>query len=91
MAVRLPNLSIDKKNRQIAVAIALKGEVGPVRITLNEVRIIAKGRTSFLSFKSVTIDREWMNAIINTLLELYAPGNRFEIPRKFSRVLKLLI
>ena len=85
------DLSIDKENKTISATIALDGEGSPVCITLNGVNIISKDKTSFLSFKTVTVDREWIGTAINTLLKRYVPENQIEIPRKFSGIIKMLL
>ena len=66
---KITHLSIGKENKTIVAAIALKGEVRPVLLTLSEVGIISRNKTSFLSFRSIALDREWISTTVNALLK----------------------
>ena len=88
---KIIDMSIDKGAKTITTVVALEGETAPIHISMTGVSIITQNNASYLSFKKIIVDREWINTAINTLLPKYAPGNKIEIPGRFSGIVSLLI
>jgi len=67
---KLTRLAIDQENKIISAELDLKGETEPVRITLSKYRLIqAAGENPRFEPGTIEVSREWLNAVLNTLVK----------------------
>ena len=83
----ITDLNIDKESKTITASIDLAGESKPVRISMAGVSVT----DHHLSFKTITVDREWLNTLIGTLLPRFAPRNSIRIPKQYAGIIKMII
>ena len=77
---RLTKLEIDKANQHISAELHLKGEAEPVRITLSNYRLIEEaGKYPVSEFGAIGASREWLDALLKTLVKTGTIPGRFEI------------
>lgn len=82
----LIHLNIDTLKKCLSIEIILKGEDKPIVITINNYEVFSHPAPA-IKFKSVNVDREWINLLAGDYLE----GKEFPIPRKYSLIIKLIL
>lgn len=77
---QLTGLKIDRENKIISGDLNLKGEKEGVRITLSDYRLIqTDGENPIFEPGTIAVSREWLNALIQTLLKTSVISYRMEV------------
>ena len=77
---KMTGLEINKENKTICAELDLKGEKEGVRITLSDYRLIqADGKNPIFEPGTIAVSREWLNALVQTLLTTSVIPNRMEV------------
>ena len=77
---KMTRLEIDKANQTIAADLDLKGEKEGVRITLSNYRLMqAAGENPIFAPGTIEVSREWLDALLKTLVKMKAIPERMEI------------
>jgi hypothetical protein len=83
----MQDFKINSSAKSIYVKILLKGEKEPVEVKVNRYELIEESDRLFLRLYDVTTSREWFTQ----LAEDFLTTQRFEIPEKFSSMVKMFI
>ena len=77
---KMTKLEIDKENKSISADFDLKGEIECVRITLSNYRLIQEeGKNPLFEPGQIEVSREWLNALLKTLLKTSVIPERMEV------------
>ena len=84
--------SIDSKNKNISIRFLLKGEKEQIEAKIKKYTVSSVNEETFLEFKSITTNREWLNIVIENHIIEWLPKNRFTVPEGIaSTVTKILL
>jgi len=72
----IESLTIDSQERRLEVVGQLRGELSPVRITINRYVLEQKGGAVWLTVRESSASRPWLAAVMRDHLE----GRTFELP-----------
>lgn len=81
------NLKIDSENKSLYLEMMLKGESDVIKFEIGEYKIVENGNRTFLQFKQLKTNREWVNILIENYLKI----NQIEIPQEYKRVLAIAL
>ena len=77
---QITRLEIDKENKTISADLDLKGEKEVVRIKFSNYRLIQEdGKNPALDPGTIEASREWLNALLKTLVEKSVIPERMEV------------
>jgi hypothetical protein len=77
---KMTRLEIDKENKTINADLDLKGEKESVRITLSNYRLVQEeGKNPVFEPGTIELSREWLNALLKTLVKMSIIPERMEI------------
>jgi hypothetical protein len=77
---RMTELKLDKENRIISADLELKGEKEAVQIKLSNYRLIQEaGKNPLFDPGTIEASREWLNAVLKTLVNTSVIPERMEI------------
>ena len=83
---RMTKLEIDNENKTIYVDFDLKGEKESVRITLSNYRLIqAEGKNPLFEPGPIEVSREWLNALLKTLVKSKVIPERMEVKNQLHQ------
>ena len=80
-------ISINTNNKSINATLVLKGEPGPILMSITKYQIVAKKGAEFFVINEYSISREW----IDLATKKYMSKPEFEIPKPFVSVVKKLL
>ena len=76
----MTKLKMDKENNAISADLDLKGETECVRIKLSNYRLIQEeGKNPVFEPGSINVSREWLDALLKTLVKTNAIPERMEV------------
>jgi hypothetical protein len=81
------NLKIDSENKSFYLEMMLKGESDVIKFEIGEYKIVEDGNRTFLQFKQLKTNREWVNILIENYLKI----NQIEIPQQYKRLLTIAL
>jgi len=81
------NLKIDSENKSFYLEMMLKGESDVIKFEIGEYKIVEDGNRTFLQFKQLKTNREWVNILIENYLKI----NQIEIPQEYKRLLAIAL
>jgi len=77
---KLTRLEIDRENRTISADIDLKGEKESVQIKVSNYRLVQEaGKNPFFKPGTIEASREWMDALLKTLVKANVIPERVEV------------
>ena len=77
---KVTKLEIDRENKTINAVLDLKGEKEGVRITLSNYRLVQEeGENPVFELGEIEVSREWLNALIKTLIKMSVITERMEV------------
>jgi len=90
---KMTKLVIDKENKTIHADLDLKGETEKIQITLKNYRFIQdEGKNPLFDLGAIEASREWLNALLKTLVKTSVIPERMEIKNQLHQiVLKSLL
>ncbi len=81
------DLKIDSEKKNLSLKMMLKGESNIVQIDIGEYKIVEDDGKTFLQFKKLHTNREWLNVMIESYLKI----NRIEVPEKYKKLLAIAL
>lgn len=81
------DLKIDSEQKSLSLTMMLKGESNVVKIDIGEYKIVEENGKTFLQFKKLQTNREWLNIMIESYLKI----NQIEIPQKYKKLLAIAL
>ena len=77
---KMTKLEIDKERKTISAVLELKGDAEPVRVTLSNYQLIqAEGKNPVFEPGTIEVSREWLNALLKTLVQKGVIPERMEV------------
>ena len=77
---KMTKLEIDKENKTINAIMDLKGEKESVQIKVSNYRLIQEqGKNSWFEPGTIEVSREWLNALLKTLVQTNVIPERMEV------------
>ncbi|MDX1952146.1 MAG: hypothetical protein SFY81_08160 [Verrucomicrobiota bacterium] len=83
----LQAFEINSAQKWIDVELLLKGESGPVRVTIENYELARKGEKLFLRLNRLKASREWLHLV----LQDYGAGREIEIPAQYSSAIEMAL
>jgi hypothetical protein len=84
---KMTKLEIDKENKTISANLYLKGETEGVRITVSNYRLVqAEGKNPVFEPGTIEGSREWLDALLKTLVKASVIPERLEIKSQLHQV-----
>ena len=84
---KMLKLNLDSKNKTIELELMLEGEKEPLLVKINNYTLNEENGSFFLVAKDIVTSRAW----INTVVEQYLNGHKFEIPQEYAKLLKVIV
>ena len=86
---KMLNFKLDSENKKVFLEIMLKGEAESLKVEIKDYLIIEKEGKEFLKFTEIDTSREWINVILETFVK--DKFNEIEIPKEYSKLLKMVV
>lgn len=84
---KMTRLVIDKENKTISADLDLKGEKEGVQIKLSNYRVIQEaGKNPGFEPGTIEVSREWLNALLKTLVKTSIIPERMEIKNQLHQI-----
>jgi hypothetical protein len=82
---KMTTIKIDSQNKNIELDLELKGETSPLRIQIQNYRLITESKETFIELTDVTTSREWINALLSDYPQ--PEKRRFKVPAAVKMLL----
>jgi hypothetical protein len=83
----LQSLEVDSRQKRIELEILLHGEPRPIHVTVDRYELVMEEDRCFILSEGIVSSREWIDALARNFLA----GRRFEIPRRYAKMLKIVL
>lgn len=78
---------LNSELKTIEFEILLKGEIESLKGIINNYELFTENDKYFIRVKEIKTSREW----INIIAEQYIKDKKFEIPKQYAKMLKIII
>lgn len=79
--------NLDSKNKTIELEVILDGEKEPLDVKIDNYEITKEDGKYYISVKNIATSRKWINVVASE----YLNSQKFEIPAKYAKILKLIV
>lgn len=83
---KMTGLKIDKENKTISANLVLKGEAESIQIKLSNYRLVQEGENPVFELGAIEVSREWLDAVLKTLVKKNIIPERMEIKNQLHQV-----
>ncbi len=83
---KMTKLEIHKENKTISAELVLKGEAESIKIRLSNYRLVQGGENPVFELGLIEVSREWLDAVLKTLVKKNVIPERMEIKNQLHQV-----
>ncbi len=84
---KMLKLNLDSKQKSIELEVMLDGENEPLHVKVNHYKLSQENGCYYLVAEDIVTSRAW----INTVATQYLHGQKFEIPKEYAKLLKVVV
>ena len=84
---KIMSLNLDSAEKSVTIKMLLDGEETPIDIRVGRYELLQEGEKHLIMMEEIRTTRPWMD----TFAKNYVEGKKFKIPRKYVKMIKMVV